>query len=297
MKITSNNPTPVDPPSSTGSEALGQPDAAGGDKPPSQFSKLLGQKNPGETEADSATAGLEAPTEGEPGKMADELGPLSTKSAMPLKGGVPGGKLPAKPKKAGDLSAKGARAGRMEVDIISKERYEFLSGGSKRRLEGERFPKIHDPALNPNVPVQPQQPAPVPAAQVDAPKAASEARQIQNLAQEIVQEIRVTGDQDRVSEIEIQFNSRTLEGLHVRVSRQEAQISIQFSTQSAQVSRLLSGNLGQLSQNLMSHGMPPPTFKIHTGPTEPVNARRVYGTGRDNSPGGGGGGRNQRGGR
>jgi flagellar hook-length control protein FliK len=75
----------------------------------------------------------------------------------------------------------------------------------------------------------------------------------------LVQEIAVVAGKD--PRVEIQFNSKTLEGLNVHIAKQGDEIAIRFLTASDSVARLLSQNTGQLTQSLQAKG-------IHVAPIQ-----------------------------
>ena len=81
---------------------------------------------------------------------------------------------------------------------------------------------------------------------VEKPQSTMDTRQLDGL----VQEISVAA-QDKSTQVDIQLNSQTLQGLHIRIaSDQGGSIAIQFTTASAAVSEFLSGNIQQLSNAL-----------------------------------------------
>jgi len=74
---------------------------------------------------------------------------------------------------------------------------------------------------------------------------------IRNLVREILVVTEPRGRQT----VDVQFNSTTLDGLRVRISREEDKIAIRFLTASAAVSDLLSRNADQLSEALQAKGL------------------------------------------
>jgi flagellar hook-length control protein FliK len=74
---------------------------------------------------------------------------------------------------------------------------------------------------------------------------------IRNLVREILVVTEPRGRQT----VDVQFNSTTLDGLRVRISREDDKIAIRFLTASASVSDLLSRNAAQLSEALQAKGL------------------------------------------
>ncbi|MBV9508137.1 MAG: flagellar hook-length control protein FliK, partial [Acidobacteriia bacterium] len=123
----------------------------------------------------------------------------------------------------------------------------------KEKQEKNKQPDVSDQAIAAGAPVaMPFDPAASVVPQTSTPGAApAEAGLVRNLVQEIV----ATPAPDGAARVDVQFNSKTLEGLRVQVTRSEDTISVKFSTSSQSVSQLLSRNLGQLSQALESKGL------------------------------------------
>jgi flagellar hook-length control protein FliK len=74
------------------------------------------------------------------------------------------------------------------------------------------------------------------------------------LASEIVEQIRVEIAPGDITSIEIDFNSKTLEGLKVRIESKDGKLGVHFTPPSEKVATLLSQNLATLSQNLTNQG-------------------------------------------
>ncbi len=106
----------------------------------------------------------------------------------------------------------------------------------------------------------------------------SEAADIQAL----VQEILVVSKPDGQQSVEIQFNSKSLDGLNVKISQEQNQIAIRFSTASASVSELLSRNLDQLSDGLQRKGvqLAPIQVELTSGSTSSVPSNTTSRDGR-----------------
>jgi flagellar hook-length control protein FliK len=95
----------------------------------------------------------------------------------------------------------------------------------------------------------------------------SEAINIQGL----VQEILVVAQPNGQHSVELQFNSKSLDGLHVKISQEQDQIAIRFSTASASVSELISRNLDQLSDALHRKGLELAPIQVELTPA-PTNS-------------------------
>lgn len=90
------------------------------------------------------------------------------------------------------------------------------------------------------------------AQQVESPRPVYEARQIKGIVQEIQTVVHPGGK----TQVDIQLNSQTLDGLQIRITRDDTgKIAIQFSTQSDDVSQLLDRNMGNLTQSLAGRGL------------------------------------------
>ena len=103
---------------------------------------------------------------------------------------------------------------------------------------------------------------------VQAPAAAgtpalAPAKQLDGLAQEIV--VHATPGVE--PKVELQFQSTTLDGLNVRITRKGDEISIRFLTGSDSVAQLLAQNSGQLSQALSAKGLQVAPIRVELSPT------------------------------
>lgn len=72
--------------------------------------------------------------------------------------------------------------------------------------------------------------------------------------QQLVREISVAMDKAGNEKVQIEMNSNVLKGLQIRIERQQGALSVQFMTDSQQVSGLISRNIDALSQSLSSLG-------------------------------------------
>lgn len=86
--------------------------------------------------------------------------------------------------------------------------------------------------------------------------------ELEALLTSLVQEIAVVAPPDRPASVDIQFNSRTLEGLHVRVQKAGDSVEVRFSTSSEAVSRLLTANADRLAEALVQQGYAAPAVSV-----------------------------------
>jgi hypothetical protein len=93
--------------------------------------------------------------------------------------------------------------------------------------------------------------------------AAPDVRDLDGLVQEIA---AVAGTDPKV---EIQFNSKTLQGLNVQIGKQRDEISIRFLTASDSVAQLLSTNTDRLSQALEAKGLHVAPIQVELAPASP----------------------------
>ena len=103
------------------------------------------------------------------------------------------------------------------------------------------------------LPDLPEQGADAKADQISPFAAAADTMVVKNLATEILQELRARRGADGQS-VDIQFDSRTLDGLSVHISGIERTLSITFATQSAAVEALLSQHSAELIDRLRQDG-------------------------------------------
>jgi len=82
----------------------------------------------------------------------------------------------------------------------------------------------------------------------------------------LVQEIVVAAAPGKDPNVEIKFQSNTLEGLNVQVAKKGDEISIRCLTSSSSVAQLLTRNSDQLSQGLASKGLRVGVIQIETAP-------------------------------
>jgi hypothetical protein len=82
----------------------------------------------------------------------------------------------------------------------------------------------------------------------------------------LVQEIVVVTAPGNHASVDIQFDSRTLEGLHVQVRKTSDSVEVRFSTASEAVSRLLTANVDALTQALAQQGFAAPAVSVQHAP-------------------------------
>lgn len=102
----------------------------------------------------------------------------------------------------------------------------------------------------------------------------------------LVNELVSVAGPDGSHAVDIQFDSRTLQGLHVRVTRNSEGVSIQLQTASDDVARLLSRNLDRLQHALETKGVPSPALRIETGTAPAAFDRQPDSGQRDRREGG-----------
>jgi len=106
--------------------------------------------------------------------------------------------------------------------------------------------------------------------------------ELDHLLASLVQEISVVAPPDGASSVEIQFDSRTLDGLHVRVQKAGEGVEVRFSTSSESVSRLLSDNIGKLAEALVERGYVAPNVSVQRAQGPPAFSTNESGrSGRD----------------
>jgi flagellar hook-length control protein FliK len=99
-------------------------------------------------------------------------------------------------------------------------------------------------------------------------KAAPEAL-LPSLVQEITAEVSPGGE----ASVDIHFDSRTLEGLHVRVRKAGDSLEVKFFGASADVSRLLTAHTSELKAALVQRGYPMPEVLVERVPARSSSTR------------------------
>jgi hypothetical protein len=128
------------------------------------------------------------------------------------------------------------------------------------------------------------QPAPLPhPASVDAGHEA--AAPGNPLLASLVREVTVAAPPAGGASVDIQFDSRTFEGLHVRIQKSGDSVHVRFATSSGAVSRLLEANAHTLSEALAQRGYAAPTVTVQR--VEPGSAASPGGDSRRSGRGGG----------
>ena len=88
------------------------------------------------------------------------------------------------------------------------------------------------------------------------------------LVASLVREITVQMPPGGAKSVDIQFDSHTLQGLHVRIQKADSGLNVQFATSSDAVSRLLTSNAPALTEALQQRGYVSPviTVQLSEGP-------------------------------
>jgi flagellar hook-length control protein FliK len=153
---------------------------------------------------------------------------------------------------------------------------------------GKRADKPFDPAaagLMHAATAVPDQP--IQAGQVESKRMVAVPPEVQQLVREISVVVNTAGKQ----QVHIELNSNVMQGLHIRIERQEGAITIQFQSSSADVSRLLLRNADALSQGLVDRGLNVADIRV-TGPQDSTRVpTHKYRSGSGQSQGRGQGGR------
>jgi len=113
----------------------------------------------------------------------------------------------------------------------------------------------------------------------------------------LVEEITAAVPSGGNASVEIQFDSRTLQGLHVRIQKTGEGVEVRFTTSSEPVSRLLANNANTLAAALVQRGYTSPLISVQAPSTAAPSAGST-GEGRPSGRDGGSRGRqDQHGGR
>jgi flagellar hook-length control protein FliK len=103
--------------------------------------------------------------------------------------------------------------------------------------------------------------------------AATTPPQIDGLATEVGHHIDIFKQDGKTSAINITFDSKTLEGLHVQIRQQDGELAIRFVSQSDNVSKLLSRHTGDLREALENKGVKIRNIAISNPLTQPALQR------------------------
>jgi hypothetical protein len=93
----------------------------------------------------------------------------------------------------------------------------------------------------------------------------------------LVSEIRTEVPSSEHSAVDIEFNSKILNGLHVRITKSSHELNIAFSTASSSISKLLSDNSATLLNALVQRGYVEPTVSVQETagpPAQPYQGSR-----------------------
>ncbi len=110
------------------------------------------------------------------------------------------------------------------------------------------------------------------AGQIDSKHIVALPADLQQLVREISVVVNASGNQ----QVNIEMNSKTLQGLHVQIERREGAVSIQFQSNSDQVASLLSKNVESLSQGLADRGVNVAEIRV-SSPRESARLRDFRG--------------------
>jgi hypothetical protein len=131
--------------------------------------------------------------------------------------------------------------------------------------------------------------------EVHAPAGTAALAQIHALAGEMVDKVQVLKNQAGDERVDIQFNSKTLQGLQVSISQSEGKVSVQFSTPNEQVSQLLSQNVQALTQALNNRGVDVADVRVASYSAAADSGKGGSASDRDSGRGRGGSGGSGRG--
>jgi hypothetical protein len=101
------------------------------------------------------------------------------------------------------------------------------------------------------------------------------------LLSSLVREIHVQAPPGSGGSVDIQFDSRTLEGLHVRVQKTNQGVEVKLSTSSEAVSRLLTANTQSLTEALAQRGYAAPVVSVQRTETPAGTSARPSRDARD----------------
>ena len=154
----------------------------------------------------------------------------------------------------------------------------------RRQEEGQESQARLPEASQENQPVAPEdnanllpgQPEAEAATDVTGPRSPSSQMDVQKLADEIVQEVHFARGAGGARTVDIQFNAKTLDGLHVHLESSNNVLTVNFSTESSQVVALLNNQASNLHDALESRGykVNDITVSSQKGPMSARNVRR-----------------------
>jgi flagellar hook-length control protein FliK len=108
---------------------------------------------------------------------------------------------------------------------------------------------------------------------VEEPPPVTGPPEIQNLVQEMVVAIDAVG----CERVEIQLDSKTLDGLRIQIRNQGGEVAIRFFSHSPEVTQFLTQNLPALSQAMANRGIRVGACRVEKGSD---SQRRGFGSGR-----------------
>jgi len=120
---------------------------------------------------------------------------------------------------------------------------------------------------------QPQDPTARTSQDIETSKAAPAPPSVNALASEIVKEVRVVAPPGQPPRIDIEFNSKTLDGLKVQIGKQDGGLAISFTARNDQVGKLLSENVAALSESLAANGYQVSKIEVKTPAASVANDR------------------------
>lgn len=139
-----------------------------------------------------------------------------------------------------------------EIKTLEGREAEEATGDAEGEPAGKKMDLETTLPLTPAPGYQPVQfTADLPVQAPEAPRPLHDARIIRSL----VQEIHLVAHPGGRTEMEIQLNSKTLEGLQIRIGHEDGKLNIVFSTKSDDVSQLLNRNMANLTQSLAARGL------------------------------------------
>ncbi len=136
---------------------------------------------------------------------------------------------------------------------FSKELHK--KAGESKRKPGDESEVPPQTGAPPN----PQRAA-TPASEVKGPQGAVPVPAIERLAAEIT----IIERGADLHEVHIQFDSKTLNGLRVQLTREAGQVSIRFLTRSDETANLIAHHVPQLAQSLQSKGVQVGEIQLQT---------------------------------
>jgi flagellar hook-length control protein FliK len=147
----------------------------------------------------------------------------------------------------------------------------------------QKEPEKQEPGMPPLASSPAPQPQPE-AVQEGAPvRATVTVRDLDNLALEVT--VAVRGSR----EVEIQFDSKTLDGLNVRIEKEEGKLHVRLATESADVKRMLTAQTEALTNRLEARGYPGAVVQVQSaGEARPARSPERNPGGRQESGGQGG---------